>query len=64
MVQYANQDLSEGRAKSAITYLENKGITPSRMVAKGFGEDKPIATNDTSDGKSKNRRVELKIVGK
>jgi len=62
--KYANQDLSEGRAKSAITYLENKGISQSRLVSKGFGEDKPIATNDTAEGKAKNRRVELKIVGK
>lgn len=62
--KYANQDLSEGRAKSAITYMENKGIAPARLVAKGFGEDKPIATNDSAEGKAKNRRVELKIVGK
>lgn len=62
--KYANQELSEGRAKSAISYLENKGISINRLVAKGFGEDKPIATNDTTEGKAKNRRVELKIVGK
>jgi type IX secretion system PorP/SprF family membrane protein len=62
--KYANQDLSEGRAKSAITYMENKGIASARLVAKGFGEDKPIATNDSAEGKAKNRRVELKIVGK
>ena len=62
--KYANQDLSEGRAKSAITYLQNKGIGSTRMLAKGFGEDKPIATNNSAEGKAKNRRVELKIVGK
>jgi len=62
--KYANQDLSEGRAKSAITYLESKGISSGRLVAKGFGEDKPIDTNETPEGKAKNRRVELKIVGK
>ena len=62
--KYANQDLSEGRAKSAIAYMELQGISSTRLVAKGFGEDKPIATNDSAQGKAKNRRVELKIVGK
>jgi type IX secretion system PorP/SprF family membrane protein len=62
--KYANQDLSEGRAKSAIAYMELQGISSTRLVAKGFGEDKPIATNDSAEGKAKNRRVELKIVGK
>lgn len=60
----ANQTLSEGRAQSAVAFLKNKGISESRLVAKGYGESMPIATNETTEGKAKNRRVELKIIGK
>ncbi len=59
-----NQKLSEGRAQSAVDYLVNKGIDRSRMVAKGYGEEAPRATNSTDEGKALNRRVELKITGK
>ncbi len=60
----SNQILSEGRAQAAVDYLSRKGIAVNRLVAKGYGETTPIATNNTPEGKAKNRRVELKIVGK
>jgi outer membrane protein OmpA-like peptidoglycan-associated protein len=54
--------LSQNRAKSVIIYLEQKGITNTRMIAKGFGESKPIASNDNAEGRELNRRVEFKLV--
>jgi type IX secretion system PorP/SprF family membrane protein len=59
-----NQNLSEGRAQSAVNYLNNKGVNTSRLEAKGYGESKPLAPNTSPKGKAKNRRVELKIIGK
>jgi outer membrane protein OmpA-like peptidoglycan-associated protein len=56
-----NLALSEERAKSVMSYLINKGISPSRITAKGYGESQPIAPNDTEDGRKKNRRVEFKV---
>jgi OmpA-OmpF porin, OOP family len=55
----ANQNLSEQRAGSVKKYLENKGITANRIESKGMGSSKPVADNNTSDGKAKNRRVEI-----
>ena len=63
-----NQKLSEARAKSVVDYLVNKGIDPSRLVSKGYGESNPIAENqnpdgsDNPDGRQKNRRTEFKII--
>lgn len=57
-----NQGLSERRAKSVRAYLISLGVPASRMTAVGFGESKPAATNDTADGRSQNRRVELKPI--
>lgn len=56
-----NQKLSQERASSIATYLVNKGIAASRIKAKGYGESKPITTNDTEEGRKLNRRVEIKI---
>jgi outer membrane protein OmpA-like peptidoglycan-associated protein len=57
-----NRKLSQQRAESVMNYLTSKGVTGSRMKAKGFGPDKAIADNTTDDGKEKNRRVEFNIV--
>ena len=58
----SNINLSQGRADFVKEYLTtNGGIAPNKMSAKGFGPDQPIATNDTPDGRSKNRRVEVKL---
>jgi OOP family OmpA-OmpF porin len=56
-----NQKLSEDRANSVMDYLVKKGIDQSRLSAKGFGLTKPIASNDTDEGRQRNRRVEFKI---
>jgi OOP family OmpA-OmpF porin len=55
-----NMRLSQSRAESVRAYLMERGIAADRMAAKGYGEDVPIADNSTKDGRSKNRRVELR----
>lgn len=57
-----NQKLSESRANSVRDFLIDKGIGGDRLVAKGFGEDKPIATNNTRAGRKQNRRVEINLI--
>ena len=61
--QSYNQALSKRRADSVKKYLASRGVAEDSMTTKGFGESKPIATNDTLEGKALNRRVELKILG-
>jgi len=56
-----NQRLSDDRASAVLNYLQKKGLDPSRMTATGYGLTKPIATNDTDEGRQKNRRVEFHI---
>ena len=56
-----NQTLSEKRAKSVNDYLVECGLPGEEISNKGFGESNPIATNDTADGRQKNRRVEIVI---
>ena len=56
----SNMALSQKRTESVKTYLMEKGIMESRLTAVGFGETKPVADNNTSLGRAKNRRVELK----
>jgi len=57
-----NQELSQRRATAVLNWLKSHGVEGSRLEAKGFGESKPIADNDTPEGKEKNRRVEFLIV--
>jgi outer membrane protein OmpA-like peptidoglycan-associated protein len=54
-----NQMLSFERAKTVKEYLSNRGIDGNRIVVKGYGEDRPIASNNTADGRRQNRRVEI-----
>ena len=54
-----NKDLSQRRAQRVVDYLTDNGVDGNNMIARGFGEEQPIATNDTSEGKAANRRVEL-----
>jgi len=55
----ANLALSERRANSVLAALESLGVDPSRITVVGMGEDFPIASNDTEEGRSKNRRVDV-----
>ncbi len=55
----SNQKLSQRRADAVKQWLVNKGVSPSRMVAKGYGEERPMAPNDTPENKLKNRRIEF-----
>lgn len=54
-----NQTLSEARAKSVMAWLTAHGAAPNRLSFKGFGKTMPVASNDTDDGRAKNRRVEI-----
>lgn len=56
-----NMDLSNRRANSVMDYLTEHGIDASRLSAKGYGESSPIADNGSAAGRSKNRRVELRV---
>lgn len=64
-----NQKLSQNRAESVVKYLVKKGIDKERLVAKGYGEAKPVASNknpdgtDNPEGRQKNRRTEFKVIG-
>ena len=57
-----NMTLSERRAGSVVSYLSGRGIARERMIAVGAGPDHPVDTNDTSEGRAQNRRVEITIV--
>jgi peptidoglycan-associated lipoprotein len=63
-----NMDLSQRRAQSSVNYLVKKGIDPTRLVAKGYGETRPVARNTNPDGtdnpagRARNRRTEFRIL--
>ena len=57
-----NQDLSERRAKNVLSYLTDNGIKESRLTSIGYGESQPIAGNNSTAGRKKNRRTEVKIL--
>jgi outer membrane protein OmpA-like peptidoglycan-associated protein len=57
-----NLKLSRDRAEAVKKYLTGKGIDPSRIKTEGFGMDRPVVSNDTPEGKQKNRRVEFRVI--
>ncbi len=57
-----NMKLSKDRAQAVEDYLEAQGLDASRFIVIGFGPTRPVASNDTPEGKAKNRRVEFSIV--
>jgi len=58
-----NQELSERRAEGVRTYLTQQGVPANSTTSSGFGKTRPIASNDTSEGRQQNRRVELIVSG-
>ena len=58
-----NDRLSQRRADSVKAYLVSKGIEPNRIYTEGKGEKQPVASNKTKEGRAKNRRVEIEVVG-
>jgi outer membrane protein OmpA-like peptidoglycan-associated protein len=57
-----NQQLSKRRANSVAAYLGSRGVSKARVVTVGAGEDHPVASNETDEGRAQNRRVEITIV--
>lgn len=57
-----NKELSKNRAQSVVNYLVSEGINPGRLEARGYGDEQPTATNDTEEGRAKNRRTEITIL--
>ena len=58
---HSNQALSEARAKAVFDQLVKRGIEANRLEYKGYGETKPVASNDTESGRAKNRRTEMEV---
>jgi chemotaxis protein MotB len=59
----SNEILSQKRAESVMAFLVSQGVKPDLISAKGFGDADPVAPNDTAQGRSQNRRVELSLPG-
>ena len=59
-----NEKLSRERAQSVVNYLVSKGIDKTRLIAKGYGESRPMDTNQTPEGRTSNRRVEFLVLKK
>ncbi len=57
----SNLDLSKRRAQAVVAYFATAGLDTSRITAEGFGEEKPIASNDTPEGRAQNRRIEFSV---
>jgi outer membrane protein OmpA-like peptidoglycan-associated protein len=59
--QAYNQQLSEKRAKSVYSYIIESGLNSKRLSWKGYGQSRPITTNDSEEGRQQNRRIEFTI---
>ena len=58
-----NLDLSSKRAESAVAFLTSHGVNPGLVSAQGFGDTHPVASNDTPEGRAKNRRIDITLTG-
>jgi chemotaxis protein MotB len=58
-----NADLSSRRANSVVNYLASHGVNPNLLSAHGYGETNPIVSNDTPQGRARNRRVDITLIG-
>ena len=58
----SNWELSTARATNVLHFMEEQGLHPERMSATGYGEYRPVAENDTKEGRQRNRRVEIVIL--
>ena len=56
-----NQKLSERRASTVALYLQGRGVAQERLAAIGHGENRPVAGNNTAEGRARNRRVEITL---
>lgn len=59
----SNKSLSQRRAETVKKYLVSKQLEANRFTTKGFGQDKPIADNNTEEGRQRNRRIEFQVLG-
>lgn len=59
----SSQELSQKRANTVLQFLIVQGVNPNLVSAQGFGEQDPVASNDTPEGRAQNRRVELTLAG-
>jgi OOP family OmpA-OmpF porin len=59
-----NSNLSQGRSQAVVDYIISQGIEGYRLAAKGYGESKPVDSNDTEEGRANNRRVEFTVMKK
>ena len=57
----ANVNLSQQRAEAVRSYLVQQGVNPNVLIAKGYGETRPVGSNDTEEGKFRNRRIEFSV---
>ena len=58
-----NKNLSQSRADQVMRYLVRKGVDASRLESVGYGEEQPLESNDTNEGRAANRRVDFNIIG-
>jgi len=61
--EWRNRRLSERRAAAVIRYMVDKGLDASRFTARGYGSDVPLASNETEEGRARNRRTEFTVKG-
>jgi outer membrane protein OmpA-like peptidoglycan-associated protein len=59
-----NATLSQGRSEAVVNYVISQGVDSYRLSAHGYGEAKPIDTNDSDEGRANNRRVEFTVMKK